>query len=88
MEEMLATRLIEFTMLDGILGKCYFFVVVRVAYFKVYSSAHFTPIILYFQRQLFHVFYSLEHGWETAGCSRHAGQSNFPRIVCRPIRLA
>ena len=28
------------------------------------------------------------HGWETAGCSRHAGQSNFPRIVCRPIRLA
>ena len=30
----------------------------------------------------------LLHGWETAGCSRHAGQSNFPRIVCRPIRLA
>ena len=29
-----------------------------------------------------------KHGWETAGCSRHAGQSNFPRIVCRPIRLA
>ena len=28
------------------------------------------------------------HGWETAGCSRHAGQLNFPRIVCRPIRLA
>ena len=28
------------------------------------------------------------HGWETAGFSRHAGQSNFPRIVCRPIRLA
>ena len=28
------------------------------------------------------------HGWETAGCSRHAGQSNFPRIVCRPNRLA
>ena len=30
----------------------------------------------------------VSHGWETAGCSRHAGQSNFPRIVCRPIRLA
>ena len=28
------------------------------------------------------------HEWETAGCSRHAGQSNLPRIVCRPIRLA
>ena len=28
------------------------------------------------------------HGWETAGCSRHAGQSNFPRIVCRQNRLA
>ena len=28
------------------------------------------------------------HGWETAGCSRHAGQSNFPRTVCRPIGLA
>ena len=31
--------------------------------------------------------WSAIHGWETAGCSRHAGQSNFPRIVCRPIRL-
>ena len=29
----------------------------------------------------------ITHGWETAGCSRHAGQFNFPRIVCRPIRL-
>ena len=46
------------------------------------------------QRQLqstsfkLHIFTWYYHGWETAGCSRHAGQSNFPRIVCRPIRLA
>ena len=33
-------------------------------------------------------FADIMHGWETAGCSRHAGQSDFPRIVCRPIRLA
>ena len=45
-------------------------------------STFFSSLIRYGGSHRYH------HGWETAGCSRHAGQLNFPRIVCRPIWLA